>query len=104
MRRACLILLPLCLLACGNQESRDGALRDSVARQFGADCQRARAPDAEQARVLQQLCSCSVARIRTGDIAFGDTDDVISAKVQRVQAACLREVYGDEPGATNASR
>jgi hypothetical protein len=104
MRRFWLALLPLCLLACGNQETRDSSLRESVARQFGADCRRARTPNAEQARILGRLCACSIERIRASDIAFGDSDGVVTEKIERAQNACLREVNGDEAGSGGAPR
>jgi hypothetical protein len=104
MRGAWLALLALCLPACGNRETRDASLRDSVARQFAADCRRTRAPNAEQAQVLERLCTCAVGRIRSGDIAFGDSDAAVSEKIGRAQNLCLREVYGGEAGSGNASR
>jgi hypothetical protein len=107
MRWVPLLLLSPALIACdgaGAQPgSRDDAFREHVARQFAADCRRTRAPDAEQTRVLQRLCACSEQRIRSSDIAYGESEDAITAKVQGVQEVCLREVYGEAPAEGNAA-
>jgi hypothetical protein len=108
MRWVPLLLLSPALIACdgaGTQAgSRNEAFRDHVARQFAADCQRTRAPDAEHARVLQRLCACSEQRIRSSDIAYGESNDAITAKVHGIQDVCVREVYGDSPADGNAAR
>jgi len=109
MRTLIALLFPAAMLASNaaaetRVDARDVAFREHVAGTFGADCERARAPNAAQLRVLRRLCSCSVARIRSSDIAFADGQDLVTRKVHQVQAACLTQVYGRGIGPANASR
>ena len=84
-------------------DAADAAFRAHVARLFGADCERARAPNARQAAVLHRLCVCSDEQIRASDISLSDGQDGVTAKVHRAQEACLRRIYGNGPGGGRAT-
>jgi hypothetical protein len=115
MRRPIALLVPA-LLLCGNAAAqardtvRDAAFREHVAGMFAADCLRVRVPNARirpnaaQIRVLRRLCSCSVAQIRSSDIAIADGQDLVTRKVQQAQTACLDQVYGRGTSPANTSR
>jgi len=104
MRLLIFLLFPASMLvgiagAEAHFDARDIAFREHVAAVFAADCQRTRAPNAVQLRVLQRLCNCSVARIRSSDIAFADGQDGVTAKVHTATEACSTEFYGPDRGA-----
>ena len=90
-------------------DARDVAFREHVAGLFAADCMRVRvpvgtrAPNATQRRVLGRICSCSVAHIRSSDISYADSQDLVTWKVHQAQTACLNQVYGRRAGSANPS-
>ena len=90
-------ILVLVSVPTAGSNSADAAFRAHVARLFGADCERAPAPNAHQARVLHRLCVCSDQQIRSSDISLSDGQDLVTEKVHRVQEACVRRVYGNDP-------
>ena len=99
-------MLPAILLLVSaptaGSDAANAAFRAHVARLFGADCERGPAPNAHQARVLHRLCVCSDQQIRSSDISLSDGQNVVTEKVHRVQAACLRRIYGNDRGQRQA--
>lgn len=94
MRLLSILILTTALLGCENA-NRQYARR--YAESVGADCARTPAPNPKAAGELRRLCACTVTGLAASDIAISDSDEVLTTKLHRVQDACLREVYGDEP-------
>ncbi len=90
-------ILLLVAAPTADSNAADAAFRAHVARLFGADCERARAPNAHQARVLHRLCVCSDEQIRASDISISDGQDGVTEKVHQAQEVCLRRIYGNDP-------
>ena len=99
MKRRMAAILAMALFSCG---SADSAFRETVARNYDKAC-RQPAPTPKLARELDQLCSCTLARIRSSDIKFGDGQAVVTAKIQGFMEACARLVYGEETPADSPS-
>jgi hypothetical protein len=92
MKQKSAIILTIALLGCGNANE---AYKERVAQSFMDDCKQP-APTPKLAKELDQLCSCTVDRIRSSDIAFDDTQEAINAKIQGAMETCSRVVYGEE--------
>ena len=90
------LVLTLLLLGCGNGSEADAKFREHVAKRFMADCKQSPAPTAALAKELDQLCSCTVAEIRSSDIAYGDPQKAIDADVADAMTTCTGALYGEE--------
>jgi hypothetical protein len=99
MRHVWLVLASAALRGC-DATGANSAYREQVAQSFGRDCKQEPAPDAKLAKDLDQLCSCTVAEIRSGDIAMGDGRETVTAKIKDAMATCSDRVYGAEPPQT----
>jgi len=93
IRRA--LILPLATAACGQAPARDTSYANVVAEGFLRDAAAIPpAPNAKSAKELKTLVSCSADRIRHSDIAYGDSDTSINAKIQAAMKYCSDQVYG----------
>lgn len=67
---------------------------DQVADQFLADDRQKPPSDPKLAKDFEFLNQCSAKRIRASDIAFGDSREVITAKVHAAMDQCVKDLYG----------
>ena len=89
-------IVSLALVGCGNSPIDKAGAEEYYARfvaeRFDRDCRSANAPNSKAVKDLDQLCSCMNAKL-LANVREGDSSDVVNAKIEDGQKACLKKVY-----------
>jgi hypothetical protein len=88
MRHVWVVLASAALCGC-DATGANSALSRAGGAKLRRDCKQEPAPDAKLAKDLDQLCSCTVAEIRSGDIAMGDGRETVTAKIKDAMATAV---------------